>query len=279
MKNVLIGSVFTNDLKIQTKWLDLQLQFIKATTKRYDHVAVVSEGLTTDYFSNKTTTITYDKPISGNEAHLNGLRFLLNYFKERIDEYSHFLFLDADAFPIRKNWFGDLTMKMQPTQLIESGMSVLSRGHHRDIAVALRSENLESRLHASILFAKSSALQNLEFNYGEIPSKDLMGAKESDIHIPLYENELRNKAFPLIRSNQTNINPVACGVYYDMFYHHCCGSGRTFYIRGNPYWDRVVSPISDTSQFTEELMENPTTFVSKLAGWNPKRYPINLNMQ
>jgi hypothetical protein len=272
MKNVLIGSVFANDLGAQPQWLDLQLKFINATTKNFDHIALVAEGLTTDYFTNKTTTITFDKPITGNEAHLNGLRTLLEYFKERIKEYSYFLFLDADAFPIRKNWFGDLTMKLQPTQLFDSGMAIQSRGHHREIAVALRAENLESRLHASILFAKAEALKNLEFVWGEIPSRDLMGNKEADIHMPLYETDLRDKAFPLMRSNQFNINPVACGIYYDMFYHHCCGSGRPFYIRGNPYWDRVVSPVEDTIQFTEQLMENPEAFVAKLAGWNPKRY-------
>jgi len=272
MKNVLIGSVFANDLNMQPRWLDLQLKFIKVTTKKYDHVAIVAEGLTTDYFPNQTTTITFDKAIVGNEAHLNGLRTLLSYFKERATEYSHFLFLDADAFPIRKNWFGDLTMKLQPTQLFEAGMALRSRGHHRDIAIALRSENLESRLHASILFVKAEALQNLEFVWGEIPSRDLMGNKEADIHLPLYESELRDKAFPLMRSNQFNVNPVACGIYYDMFYHHCCGSGRPFSIRGNPYWDRVVSPLEDVSQLTEQLMAEPENFVAKLAGWNPKRY-------
>jgi hypothetical protein len=57
-----------------------------------------------------------------------------------------------------------------------------------------------------------------------------------------------------------------------MFYHHCCGSGRPFSIRGNPYWDRVVSPLEDVSQLTEQLMAEPENFVAKLAGWNPKRY-------
>ncbi len=203
---------------------------------------------------------------------------LLAHFRERAANYNHFLFLDGDAFPIKKNWYGDLTMKMSPSDVFDSsGMALRSRGREREIAVALRAENLETRLHASILFANQAALQNLDFKIGDSPDRDLLGDRESDIYLPTYQTERRDKVFPLMRSNQRNVNPVACGIYYDMFYHHCCGSGRTFRVRGRTYWDRVVEPLEDLEQFTDDLMLRPEAFVAGLAGWNPERYLYSKN--
>jgi hypothetical protein len=274
MKDVLIGSVFANDLGLQPQWLDLQLRFIRETTKNYDHVAVVTEGLTTSHFSDRTeVVIPENNSIKWSEAHLQGLNTLLAYFKERAEDYEHFLFIDGDAFPIRKNWYGDLTMKLRPTEFFdESGMALRSRGRYREAAIALRAENLESRLHASILFARQDALQHLDFRIGDTPERDLLGDREADIYLPTYQTERRDLVFPLMRSNQFNVNPVACGVYYDMFYHHSCGSGRAFRVRARTYWDRVVEPLEDLEHFTHDLMADPEGFVSKLAGWNPKRY-------
>lgn len=274
MKDVLIGSVFANDVGIQPRWLDLQLRFIQGTTKSFDHVTVVTEGLTNTYFSDRTQVLVPENnAIKWSEAHLQGLRTLLAYFKERANDYSYFLFLDGDAFPIKQNWLGDLTMKMRPIDLFdESGMALRSRGREREVAVALRAENLESRLHASILFAKRSALQNLDFEIGDTPQRDLLGDREADIYLPTYQTARRDLVFPLMRSNRMNVNPVACGIYYDLFYHHCCGSGRSFRVRARTYWDRVVEPLEDLEFFTEELMMRPECFVAGLAGWNPKRY-------
>lgn len=267
MKDVLIGSVFANDLGTQPKWLDLQLRFIRNTTKSYDHVAVVSEGLTSESFNQTHVIIPENTSLKMGDAHLQGLNTLLSHFKQQANNYSYFLFLDGDAFPIRKNWLNDLKTILDP----QSAMA-LPKTTNKEIAAIVRSENLERRLHSSVLLVKSSALQNLDFVFGTAPQPDILGRPESDIYLWSYEAEYRNLAFPLIRSNQWNVDPIACGIYYDMFYHHCCGSDRPFATRSDNYWKQIIPERN----FTERLMTNPIEFINKLAGWNPKMY-LNQN--
>lgn len=273
LKDVLIGTVFANDSQKQQDWLDLQLNFISRTTKSYDHVAVVTEGLSNDYFASKTNVlIPPDTSLRLSRAHHQGLQMLLKHFREHSSEYSSFLFIDSDAFPIKKGWWSELMLKLSTSQIFDkSGMALCSKGREREIAIALRPENLESRLHASILLAKPTALQHLDFEFGNAPHRDLLSEQEPDIYLPAYESDRRAFALPLMRSNKVNVNPVACGIYYDMFYHHCCGSGREFLVRGQGYWDRVCN-MYDITQFTDKLFANPEYFVENLAGWNPNRY-------
>ena len=233
-QKVFVGSIFKNDLDFQPQWLDLQLKCIQQTTSNFEHVAVVSEGLTNSCFSDKTTVIVPEnQKLEWSEAHLQGLKILLNFFKEQNCPY--FLFLDGDAFPIKQNWLNELTSRMRPQEVFQNGCAFQTSGKQLEIAVALRSENLENRLHASILFAKKEALNHLDFCLGTNPQPDLLNNRETDIYLTPYQTERRDKAFPLMRSNQFNVHPVACGVYYDCFYHHCCGSGRGFQVRGRNY--------------------------------------------
>lgn len=273
MKDVLIGSIFANDSNKQRSWLDLQLRFIESTTKSFDHITLISEGTTNnDFPKNTEVVIPQDTSLQWSKAHLQGLNTLLDIFRERSNDYKYFLFLDGDAFPIKKNWLGELTIKLNKQEVFDkNGYAVQSLGREREIAIALRSENLENRLHASILFAKGAALQYLDFAAGTSPHPDLLGNEESDIYLPTYQSHRRAFAFPLIRSNKKNVNPVACGIYYDCFYHHCCGSGRAFDVRSSDYWGRIIGD-TDMNQFTKALMEDPEGFVAELAGWNEKRY-------
>lgn len=279
MKKLLVGSVFINDSPIQEKWLDLQLKYLKATTEDFDHVVVLSQGKTSDNFSNKTNVLTPTEPQFGeSEEHFNGLNLLHNYFIERKNDYENFLFLDADAFPFKNNWMQCLLMKMKesPRTCQNTGMvlGVKAKWKNYDIAAALRCENLEKRLHASILFVKSYALQNFVFKLG-IVGNDLTGNSECDIYIENYQNEMRDLALPLIRTNKTNVNHLACGIYFDMFYHHACGSGRTFNLRAADFYMKdIMLPLQNVSLFTDQLMQNPNQFIKNLAGWNPRQYAV-----
>lgn len=273
---LLVGSVFIDDSPVQQQWLDLQLRFLKDTTDSFDHVALLSQGSKTDTFEKRTRVIVpKDMTMQGSLAHEQGLNELLDYFRNNANEYSHFLIIDGDAFPMKKNWMGSLLQKMQPEDQFDnfgSSFPLKPIGRSYDIAVALRCENLESRLHASILFAKKTALEHLSFVYGGFGT-DLVGRKEIDIFIPKYQTELRHLALPLLRTNKFNLHPLACGIYFDSFYHHCCGSGRPFHLRASDgYLNKIIQPLGDLSNFTTMLMENPSDFVSKLAGWNPNRY-------
>lgn len=274
---LLVGSIFIDSSPIQQSWLELQLKFLRATTSDFEHVALVSEGKATDTFAAQTQVVfPKDTNKYGSLAHEQGLNQLLDMFKASGEEYTHFLFLDSDAFPIKMSWMATLLRDMKPqASAAASGASynIATRsGRTYDIAVALRSENLETRLHASILFAKRSALEHLSFTYGKFGT-DLTCEVEADIFVTKYQTELRDKAYPLIRTNQYNVHPLACGIYYDMFYHHCCGSGRPFHLRASDrYLNRIVKPLNDVSIYTKRLMEDPDKFVSLLAGWNPMRY-------
>lgn len=253
---IAIGTIFSNDDHSQRMWFDLQLKFLEATTANFDHYTVLFNKKT-DYFDQRTNII-HDKngKVRNSQAHVVGLKYLLETFKSK-NQYEYFLFLDSDAFPIRINWINLLVERMEKSY---------------EIAVPIRFENLEQRLHASILFAKPSALHHLDFACRNIGS-DLLQGSENDVTIGPYQDQRRRSAYILMRSNKFSVNPLLCGIYSDMFYHHCCGSGRTYNMRGREYWSHVAPVNTDPQKFTEDLMQNPEDFVSKLAGWNPKFYP------
>ena len=247
-KDLLVGSIFSKDDVLQRKWLDLQLEFLNKNTQSFDHVCVLYSEQKSEHFDSKTETFNI-KPFTSNEnskAHVFGLNQLAEIFRSKRQMYNNFLFLDSDAFPVRSDWQLVLNEKM----------------HDYSMALALRTEDLETRLHASILYAKKQSLENLSFvitNSG----LDLLGCPETDICVKTSED---HKSFPLIRSNRLNLHPALCGIYYDCFYHHCCGSGRAYNLRSKDYWDIMCEKDIDVSDYTEKLMCDPVLFVNKLRG-------------
>lgn len=255
MKKLAVGTIFIQDDDIQRNWLELQLQYLRATTVNFDHFTYLY-GHPSGYFSKRSNVIHAASTDPENStAHIEGLNSLLAHFKFYKDSYDYFLFLDSDAFPFRKNWLNILIEKM---------------GGNKHIAVAIRQENLETRWHSSVLFANQDGLRHLKFDYMDL--KDLSGWPEKDVSIPKYQEGLRDNVFPLIRTNQYNIHPHLCGIYYDMFYHHCCGSGRDYNMRSRHYWNIMSPEDIDVFKYTELLMADPNALISKLAGWKPEEY-------
>lgn len=260
MKDLLIGSAFVDDSELQRKWLNLQLAFIRATTsEEFDHVVVVSGKVKKKPFAEGSTVIhpalKFDQ-LGGSRAHQQSLNILADYFERHKNTYRYFLILDCDAFPIRKNWLRILVDKMP----------------HHEIAVIVRPENLEQRLHASVLFLKPEALGKLNFVATEI-GYNMAGEMERDLHPPYYQ-ENRNLVLSMVRSNKIDVHPIGCGVYFDMFYHHTNGSGCHFNENSKRYWDHIIPPTDDLFDFTDELMNDPNKFIHQLAGWNPEEYVI-----
>lgn len=259
-KPLLVGSIFIHGEPNQMKWFDLQLAYLKATCPQFDHCVWINNekgGFAEREKKGETTIIGrgFGKRQSG--AHTAGLNALLTHFMNVADEYQNFLFLDSDAFPIKVGWLSELNSKMG--------------NRNKDIAINLRSENLETRLHASVLFAKRCALPNLHFKQGSV-GMDLIGDIESDVSIPKYQTDLRKKVWTLIRTNQWNAHPLLAGIYFDMFYHNGCGTGRTFNLRSaKKYWNEIHND-NDPAKIKNQLFANPTEFVGKLAGWCPKKY-------
>ena len=259
MKDLLIGTAFVDDSELQRNWLDLQLAFIRATTpEEFDHVVVVSgEVQEKESFAKDSTVIhpmTKFSQLGGSRAHQQSLNILADYFERQKENYKYFMFLDCDAFPIRQNWIYLLTDKMP----------------HHEIAVIVRPENLEQRLHASVLFAKRKALGHLNFIADNI-GYNMAGEMERDLHPPYYQNN-KDLVLSMVRSNKTEVHPVGCGVYFDMFYHHTNGSGCPFNEKSKRYWDHIIPPTEDLFDFTDELMDDPNRFIHQLAGWNPEEY-------
>lgn len=253
---LLVGTIFAKDDEIQRQWLELQLSYLRATTEDFDHL-VYLYGKPSVWFEEHTKVIqaTDRYPIVTSLPHIEGLKKLLTYFKSYSHNYDYFLFIDSDAFPIRKNWVNTLIEAME---------------NRHKIAVVLRSENLETRWHSSILFARKEALKDLRFDFLELA--DLKGDFEKDVSILGFQDEDKASVFPLLRSNRYNIHPLLCGIYYDMFYHHSCGSGRKYNLRGRDYWSIIANKELDVSEYTKCLMKDKESFINKLAGWDTNNY-------
>jgi|LSQX01.3.fsa_nt_gb hypothetical protein len=253
---LIVGSIFPDCEPLSQNWLDLQLRYLKATTDDFHHVSIIQRGEIKSIFCDSTEVIRIDGPVLTNSAaHSKGLEYLKNHFIKVRNEFEFFLFLDMDAFPIRVNWRQILINQM---------------GDH-EIAVALRPENLEQRLHSSILFCKRSALEHLRWSVRMV-GRDLNGDKEMDVTLDPYQEERRQKAFVLLRSNMREIHPLLCGVYYDLFYHHGCGSGRAFNMRSRSYWKHIVSQTVDVMTTIENLFSDPNEFIGNLANWPESNY-------
>ena len=259
---LLVGSVFKNTASDQVEWLKLQHQFLSATTKGFDHVSFINckdcgpfEGLTNVIGMG-------DGRIQTSKQHTAGLSGLSDYFRMVKDDYENFLLIDSDAFPIKKNWLDILRTRMDKL--------------NKTVAIVIRTENLENRLHSSVVFMKPSVIPDLKFNHGHEDSsvigQDLLCMEELDVGIADFQNDKRDQVFPLIRTNKVNIHPISCGIYFDMFYHHAFGSptlAKNFRIeiRGYNHYASTNYP-----NLHQQLREDPFGFVSNLAGWCPDEY-------
>lgn len=260
MKKLLVGSVFKNTAPDQLEWLNLQLKFFLSTTDNFDHVTFLN-CQDAEPFNGLTEVVGYgDGGIQTSQQHCNGLCCLAEYFRSKRGEYENFLFIDNDAFPIKKNWINILRIRMDK--------------HGKTIAAVLRPENLESRLHASVVFCKPEAVYHINFCFG-MPCVDLLWNHEQDVGIGPYQEERREDVWPLLRTNKVNVHPVSCGVYFDMFYHHAFGSptlAMRFRCEISDYSTHYSGDMTDFPDLHQKLREDPFGFVGKLAGWCPDEY-------
>lgn len=249
MKDLLIGTSFAGDTPTQRKWLDIQLEFIRATTEDFDHISVMN-GPAEEGFGDGQTQVIHPmhKDFGGSKAHQQALNILADVFERAKDNYRYFLILDCDAFPIREKWLRTLSDKME-----EGGF---------EIATIVRPENCELRLHSSILFATKAALPNLNFVAKSIGYR-LDGMIEKDLCMPYYE-EHRSFALGMVRSNTYNVHPVGCGIYYDMFYHHTNGGDVPHIEQSKYYWNHMITPTENLFDFRSQLFEHPQEFINML---------------
>ncbi len=276
---LLVGSTFASGEQQQLDWFDLQRDFLNLTTSNYDRCIYVAHPDTSSFKDAHIVGSRNSDPsrLHSSVLHLEGLRSLHAYFLTQQDNYDAFLFLDSDAFPVKKDWLTRLVSGMQEQKI------------KRDCAAIVRTELCEMRYHASVLFCLPSALTDLEFLFGQmkgLEGQDLLGYFENDIHISYQYAPGRSRVLPLLRTNQYNVHPVACGIYYDMFYHHAFGSEHGVKKHTEPFKSlRHVGKHSyglgwsgghyDFRSLYNKIMTTPGEFVEKLAGWsNEYAWPV-----
>lgn len=261
MPKILVGSIFANAELASKYWLTLQLTALQNTVD-YEHAIVLPPGGRAGdrrqahiYYAKFTKVLPFKREDGRGygSAHSAGATTILNYFKERQDEFDYFLFLDSDAFPIRRDWLNTLLKLMA----------------HNEIAILYRPEFAETRLHSAVLFAKKPALSVLRFVHRLRGRRG--GGAEKDTHVEPYTTHWR-RTVRLVRSNRTNIHPMLAGVYADIFYHHGCGSRHNRNNFGDDFWAPLV-PESHFEKFLpgrlqKELIANPREFLSRFL-WDP----------
>ena len=259
---LLVGSVYANGGYRDLEWLAIQKHFLDATTEDYKLVGVIPHPVEDIAIIDHVQIIADPKKQITDvvDAHIYGLRTLKRYFEDNQDQYDRFLFLDSDAFPIKRGWQKSLEIVMR---------------QRFEIACVVRCELLETRLHVCVIYVKPQGLPHLDFCSNAIigvhgPKKCILPTHQDlGPHPKKYEESRRGRAFPLLKSNKFTEDPLTGIIYYDMFYHHGSGS-RNRKTRANAYWKHMTKSLN--TDLKQRLLKNPDETVAKLAGWNPNDY-------
>jgi hypothetical protein len=247
MKDVLVASVFASSPRNET-WLHLQRSFLRQTTASYDHAVYLNHCDWSDSFresliigsrSEKTRT----GPGKQSADHAAALTEVFRYFRDHPD-YSYYLLLDSDCFPVRRGWLRLLVRRMKRFQF----------------AAPIRSENLEDFPHPCALFLTKAALER-PWNLAVTPGRNLLGKPFVDLGCSLPTEGW----YPLLRTNVYNPHPVLAAIYKHLFYHHGAGS-RQLYFRAERYYDHIDDHARVEAEIYARLVADPAKFISDLMG-------------
>jgi hypothetical protein len=237
--NLLVCSVFAGGVR-DAAWLYLQLQQLKKTSGQFDHAVYLGRDGDSSLFQESHIIGRAPASLCRNSEHLEGLRCLSEFCRAR--PYSAYLVLDSDAFPIDPNWMAILD-------------GVLAR-FKKTYAAAVRVENLDFLPHPCITYTRDPSTLNFSPKAGY----NLLRLPISDISCTAPD------CFPLLRTNRQIVHPVLASIYYDLFYHHGCGS-RAVQMRSldSGYYDSVLT-ITDwpEERIFGVLHATPTAFLRSL---------------
>lgn len=231
-------------------WYRLQRKFIAQNTHGVEvKFGVLLNGIAVDELDSDVDVIGVS---ASNAGHSEGMAKLVEIFRK--SDFTHFLFLDSDCFPVHPEWFQVLTTQMQKFD--------------KHFSAPIRVENLDKFPHPCAFFCDAIGLfdSRINFDIGH-PGSNMLGETVQDVGnamLPLLSDLL-----PLIRTNMVNYHPVAAGIYHHLFYHHGAGS-RNFKFRVidkygycNHWWSQV-----DDDQLAEQLrlalFDNPEVFLQNL---------------
>ena len=249
MKDLLVASVFANSKRNET-WLRLQRDFLQWTTSSFDHAVYLNHCPWSDSFQESIIIGSRSEKIRTGRGkhsadHAVALTAVFDYFKEHKD-YSFYLILDSDCFPVQQNWLPALVQQME--------------GCH--FAAPMRSENFEDYPHPCALFLTKASLER-DWTFAVKPHCNRLGKQFVDLGCSLPIDGW----FPLLRSNVYNPHPVFAAIYKHFFYHHGAGSRRPDF-RNQFYYDHIKDHAKVEAEIYGRLKSEAWKFLSELMGGN-----------
>jgi hypothetical protein len=244
MYRLLVGSVYsgtaTNEDNV--RWYNLQLQMLHASApmQHVEHAVSLSQGQSPKPFDRSHIVFSGEtKQEASSKSHATHLHYLLEYFKQRRNDFDFFLFLDSDAFPYRTKWLPKLAGLM---------------GKHT-MAGVVRPEDMVWFPHPCACLLRPAGLDDVDW----MPVFAEAGIDGKGLYDPGVA--MRDRPFyPLVRSNRLNVHPLLCGIYGRTFYHHGAASRTS---RG--YRSAKLYEIKDlTDKWRKALFDDPQQFLKKL---------------
>jgi hypothetical protein len=239
VSSLLVASVFAGHVN-DGFWLRLQREELARTTGAFDH-AVFLNGADERLFDGSIVIGSNPEPRTFSEGHADALAEITRYC--RAHSYDRFLILDSDAFPVRSGWIDILDAALERTG--------------KGFAAPIRTENLDLFAHPSIFYTRSVEM----IGFALRPATNLLGQEVVD----LVAGTDSSRWFPLVKTNRVSPHPLLSAIYFDLFYHHGCGS-RNFLMRGvrSGYYDHIVGGSAAPENLFDRLAADPRCFVESL---------------
>lgn len=237
-EKLLVCSVFCGS-EYDKFWLDMQRTYITKTFGEFDHAVYLSHKADREMFNGCTIVGTSSQ--GDKWEHRDGLRTLVGHAQKH-PCYSGYLVLDSDAFPITPDWKDILDF-------------YLARFNKRYAAV-VRPENLDVFPHPCVVYARRPEVLWL----GYVNTLNLLGQHVTDIACS------DGDFLPLLKTNRKTPHPLLALIYFDLFYHHGCGS-RVYssHATNIGYYDQVLErSCSSPDELFDGLQADPQGFIDSL---------------
>lgn len=228
-------------------WRLLQPKFVAETSGDYEYGVIVN-GDDPKLYQNSVLHI------PARVSHRQGIEAVLDIFRSHRHRFTHFLLLDSDCWPVRRDWQEILNKLMGDRYLY---------------AAPMRVENFDTFPHPCAFYMKAEFLDSANFGFER--AANLLGVGVSDVGaaMPQYAED-KQIWYPLLKTNYLSPHPLYASVYGDLFYHHCAGSrGLGFRANSFKFYDHVFTKKTHKiiyNQVTSRLVASPRLFIDELRG-------------
>lgn len=244
--NILVASILAPGDRTPV-WHALQRQFLLRTTETRFTYGLYLNGVDPVRYP-RTTLLGHSRT---NDGPVIALTRVVDYFRANKDKFTHFLLLDADAWPVCPAWHDVLDRQL--------------KDRPQPVAAPVRHENLEPFPHPCVVFCEARVVDRLAFRVAAFVD----GYGRSDRALQLTE-PAASAVLPLIRSNRVSPHPVYGGVYGHLFYHHGADSLRpTNNATEARRFDHYIPPARHAqieARLYQELLRDPVRLMARLTG-------------